>query len=172
MLCSHSHGESIDSLLPSGQAVGRGAPPLLQSVGRAGRGERLRGRFADGRPGELNPPSLFTSLSTSLSTSLLPPCLPHYLRPSSLPPPPPLSPSLLLYLSTWATRRRTARRVEPWPLHDIAIANSAWCMTFKGGVGGGTCIGQWSCNCVAIGYALQVGGGNKGMIDTHDKALS
>jgi len=29
------------------------------------------------------------------------------------------------------------RWARGWPLHDIAIANIVWCMTFKGGVGGG-----------------------------------
>jgi len=26
---------------------------------------------------------------------------------------------------------------EIWPSHEIAITNSAWCMAYKGGVGGG-----------------------------------
>jgi len=41
-----------------------------------------------------------------------------------------------------------------------------------GGGGGGACIAQWSCNSIAIGYALQVGWVNKRMTDSHDKALS
>jgi len=56
-----------------------------------------------------------------------------------------------------------------WPLHDIAIANIVWCMAFKGGVGGGACIAQWSCNSIELGYALQVGGVNKRMMDSHDR---
>jgi len=36
----------------------------------------------------------------------------------------------------------------------------------------GACIAQWSCNSIAIGYALQVGGVNKRMVDSHDEALS
>ena len=37
---------------------------------------------------------------------------------------------------------------------------------------GGGGITQWSCNCIAIGDALQVGEVNKRMIDSHDEALS
>jgi len=41
----------------------------------------------------------------------------------------------------------------------------------KGGVGRGAYITQGSCNSIAIGYALQVGGNNKRMIGSHNKAL-
>jgi len=44
-------------------------------------------------------------------------------------------------------------------------------MAYKGGVGGGAYIAQWSCNSIAIGKALQVEGGDKRMMDYHNKAL-
>jgi len=44
-------------------------------------------------------------------------------------------------------------------LHDIAITNMVCCLAYKRGVGGRAYIAQWSCNSIAIGSALQVGGG-------------
>ena len=57
------------------------------------------------------------------------------------------------------------------PLHDIAITNIVWCMAYKKDVGRRAYIAQWSCNSIAIGQALQVRGGNKRMIDSHNKAV-
>ena len=45
------------------------------------------------------------------------------------------------------------------PLHDISLTNMICCMALKGGVGGEAYIAQWACNSIAIGYALQEGGG-------------
>jgi len=39
------------------------------------------------------------------------------------------------------------------------------------GIGEGVYIAQWSCNSIAIGWGLQVGRGNKRMIDSNNKAL-
>jgi len=62
-------------------------------------------------------------------------------------------------------------RVEVWPLHDIAIANIVGCIAYTRWVGGGAYIAKWACNSIAIGYGLQVGGGNKRMTDSYNKAL-
>jgi len=35
-----------------------------------------------------------------------------------------------------------AQRHLSWPLHDIAMTNIVWCMTYKGGVGGASYIAQ------------------------------
>jgi len=39
------------------------------------------------------------------------------------------------------------------------------------GRGGGSCIAQKSRDCIAVVWVMQIGGGNKGMIDscTHEK---
>jgi len=60
-----------------------------------------------------------------------------------------------------------------WPVHNIAITNSVWCMAYKGGGGGGGggYIAQKACNSIALGYALQERGGNTRMIDSHIEAL-
>jgi len=59
-----------------------------------------------------------------------------------------------------------------WPSQDIAITNSVWYMAYKGWVGWGAYIAQKSCTSIAISQVLQVGGGgNKRMIDSHNKAL-
>ena len=57
-----------------------------------------------------------------------------------------------------------------WPLHDIAITNIVWYMAYTGRDGGRAYIARWSCDSIIIGKALQVGGGNKRMIDSHNKA--
>ena len=46
----------------------------------------------------------------------------------------------------------------PWPLHDIAITNIVWCVEYKRAVGEGAYIAQWSCNSIAIVWAMQGGG--------------
>jgi len=44
-------------------------------------------------------------------------------------------------------------------------------MAYKRGVRGASYIAQQTCNSIAIVRALQVGGGNKWMIDSYTKAL-
>ena len=64
------------------------------------------------------------------------------------------------------------KRFPPLGLHTILPSpiDSVWYMAYTGGVGWGAYIAQKSCNSIAIGQALQVGGGNKRMIDSHNKA--
>jgi len=50
------------------------------------------------------------------------------------------------------------------PLHDVTITTVVWCMAYKRGVGAGAYIAKWACNSIAIGLALQVGGGGGGAI--------
>jgi len=64
-----------------------------------------------------------------------------------------------------------ARGATRWPLQDIADTNCVWCMAFKRGVGGGSCIAQSSCNRIAIVWAMQIGRGKKRMIRSCIKAL-
>ena len=51
----------------------------------------------------------------------------------------------------------------PWPLHDIVITNSVWCIAYKWEVGRGVVycpiIVQ---NSIAPGWAIQVGAENEG----------
>jgi len=43
-------------------------------------------------------------------------------------------------------------KLEPnWPVHDITIANVAWCMAYKRGSVGAANIAKWTCNRIAIG---------------------
>ena len=52
----------------------------------------------------------------------------------------------------------------------LAITNIVWCMAYNRGVGGGAYIAQWPCISIAIaGFAS--GGGNKRMIEFHNKDL-
>jgi len=51
------------------------------------------------------------------------------------------------------------------PLHDIVITNIVWCMAYTGKVGGRSYIAQKSRNSIAVVWVLQMGWGNKGMID-------
>jgi len=63
-------------------------------------------------------------------------------------------------------------RIRVWPSQDIVIANIVWYMAYKEGVGWGAYIAHAkACNSIATGQALQVGGGNKRMIDSRNKAL-
>jgi len=67
------------------------------------------------------------------------------------------------------TTARSAPQQSPytvltWPLHDIVITNSVWCMTYRREVGGGLYTAQWSCNRNAPGWAMQVGGGMQGWL--------
>jgi len=61
--------------------------------------------------------------------------------------------------------------VATWPLHDIAITNILWCMAYKRGFGGGgvycAMVVQQYCSSAR---AMQVGGGNKRMVDLCPKA--
>ena len=45
-----------------------------------------------------------------------------------------------------------------WPLHDIVITYSVWCMANKREVEGGSYHAQTSCTTIATVWALQVGG--------------
>ena len=56
--------------------------------------------------------------------------------------------------------------VQAWSLH---FCHHQYCMVY--GIGEGVYIAQWSCNSIAIGWGLQVGRGNKRMIDSNNKAL-
>jgi len=57
-------------------------------------------------------------------------------------------------------RNGNGGRGETWPLHDIAIANTVWCMAYKrrGRWGGVYCaiVVQWYCN--RVGFAGGGGG--------------
>jgi len=66
---------------------------------------------------------------------------------------------------------RRVNELTGWPLHDIAITNIVWFAAYKRGVGKRAYIAQWSCNSIAIGWALQVGWGDTRMVDSHNKAL-
>jgi len=46
---------------------------------------------------------------------------------------------------------RAPSLVVIWPLHNIAITNSVWCMAYTGGVGWGAYIAQKSWNSIAMG---------------------
>jgi len=52
----------------------------------------------------------------------------------------------------------------------IVITNIVWCMAYKRRVGGRSYIAQQSCNRIAIVWAMQVGGGGEGMIDSCTEA--
>jgi len=45
-------------------------------------------------------------------------------------------------------------------------------MAYKRGLGGGSYIAHKSCNCVAIVWAMQMSGGDKGMIDSYTNGLT
>ena len=53
-----------------------------------------------------------------------------------------------------------------WPLHDIVITNIVWCMAYKGRVAGRSYIAQKSRNSIAVVWVMQMGGGNKGILDS------
>jgi len=65
----------------------------------------------------------------------------------------------------WASARRCSMYTVIWPLRDIAITNGVWCMAYKRRVGRALHIAQWRFNSIALVRAMQVGGGNKRMID-------
>ena len=50
------------------------------------------------------------------------------------------------------------------------MTNMVWCMTYKRGGRGASYSAQWTCNLIAIVRAMQVGGGNKRIIDSFTKA--
>ena len=56
-------------------------------------------------------------------------------------------------------------------LKDIVITNIVWWMAYKRRVGERACIAQWSCNSICNRVSFAAGGGNKRMIDSHNKAL-
>jgi len=53
-----------------------------------------------------------------------------------------------------------------WLLHDIVITNIVWCMACKGRVGERSYNAQRSRNSISVMRVMQMGGGNKGMIDS------
>ena len=57
-----------------------------------------------------------------------------------------------------------------WPLQEIADTHSVWCMAFKKGVGGGSCIAQSPCSSIAMVWEMQMRRGKKRMIDSCIKA--
>ena len=61
--------------------------------------------------------------------------------------------------SFWSTDR-------PQPLHDIVITNTVWCMAYKFQSGRGVIYCTKSRNSIALVWVMQMGGCNKGMIDS------
>jgi len=55
-----------------------------------------------------------------------------------------------------------------WSIHDIVVTNIVWCIAYKPEVGRGTvhCPIIVQYNSIAPGWAMQVGGGNKRMVDS------
>ena len=51
------------------------------------------------------------------------------------------------------------RRVFGWPLHDIVITNSVWCIAYTREIEGESYTSQCSCISCAPGWAMQVGVG-------------
>jgi len=51
---------------------------------------------------------------------------------------------------------------QTWHVHDIAMTNIGWGMSYIRDIGGGPYIAQWSCNSLALGEALHMGGEPKG----------
>jgi len=56
-----------------------------------------------------------------------------------------------------------------YPILPSPILYGVWHK--KGGSVGGAYIAQWSCNSIAIGHAMQVGGGHKRMMYSRNKSL-
>jgi len=87
------------------------------------------------------------------------------------PPPRPHSNGISSYTHTPSTPRPTAHapkytQASPKRLHDTAIANLVWCMTSTGRVEGRSYIAQKSRIRIAVVWVMQMGGGNKAIVDS------
>jgi len=75
-----------------------------------------------------------------------------------------------LQMCVWVCISMNHIHIHIWPLQDIVITRGVWCIAYKRRSEGESYTVQVSCNCIAPGWAMQVGVRNGRRVDAYTPA--